>query len=163
MEDLTPIVGIVSVFAVAGWIVRTLVVNLRQHKIARIQADMQTRLLEKFGSSQEMLAYLQSDAGRRFLESATIERTRPHGRILGSLQAGIILCLAGIAFLVLEPMMFEGTEEGFLFLGVLGLAVGIGFLLSGAVAYRLSKAWGLMNGKPPHEGPRLHEHPQYGA
>ena len=36
----------------------------------------------------------------------------------------------------------------FLFLGALALALGIGFLLSAAAAYRLSKSWGLVNGQP---------------
>ncbi len=151
MGDLAPVLIPVGILAVLGWIVRTIVQSIRQQRIAKIQAELQTRLLEKFSNPQELVAYLESPAGQRFLESATIERRNPYGRILGSVQAGTILTLVGLALFFLEGRWPE-TEEGFLFLATLSLALGIGFLLSGAAAYLLSKSWGLLDGHSPSEG-----------
>lgn len=151
MGDLAPVLIPVGVLAILGWIVRTIAQTIRQQRIAKLQADLQTRLLEKFNNPQELVAYLESPAGQRFLESATIERRNPYGRILGSAQAGIILSLVGLALFFLQGRWPE-TEEGFLFLGTLGLALGLGFLLSAAAAYFLSKSWGLIDGRSPSEG-----------
>ncbi len=146
METLAGVMGGVGSLIVVGWVIRTIVTNSRLKHMAKVQADMQARLLEKFGSSEEVLRYLQSPAGQRFVESATLERANPYGRILGSLQTGILLTLAGIALLYLSRTAILGSEgaEGFTLLGTLALALGIGFLISAALAHRLSKAWGLM-------------------
>lgn len=145
MSDLAPFMGVVSIVAVVGWIIRSFIVSRQRIQVARLQAELQTRLLEKFGTSQEMLAYLQSPAGEKFLESATIERAKPYGRILGSLQSGIILFLVGLALLYLAGRIPD-ADQPFTFLGTLGLALGAGFLASSFLAYRLSRSWGLIGG-----------------
>ena len=147
MEELAPVLGSVGFFAIIGWMIRMIMVQRRQRRLVEIQSELQHKLLDKFSSPQELLEYLSSDAGVRFLQSATIERSNPHARILGSIQAGIILTFAGIAFLFLEDRIADAAE-GLVFIGALGFATGIGFLLSGAVAYALSRAWGLMDGRP---------------
>jgi len=146
MDSLAPVLILVTIFTAIVLMVRTVTVNRRLHQIAKLQSDMQTRLLEKFGTSQDLIAYLESPAGQKFLESATIERRNPFGRILGSIQAGIVLTMAGLGFFVLQGQ-WRYVEEGFLFLGTMGLALGLGFLLSSAAAYFLSKSWGLLDGR----------------
>lgn len=129
-------------FATA-WIVWVISGNVRRRKIAEMQKDLHTRLLEKFGTSQELLEYLKSEAGRKFLEGATIERARPFGRILGSIQSGLTLLLVGVGLLLLHGRVSESWAEDTLVFGVLAAALGIGFVLSAGVSYRLSKSWGL--------------------
>ena len=109
-----------------------------------MQAGLQTKLLEKFGTSQELLAYVQSDAGKRFLESLTMEQRTPYGRILGATQASVILALLGLAFLFLRGRV-PGAEEGFLVFGTIVLSLGIGFGLAAALSYILSKTFGLLS------------------
>jgi hypothetical protein len=144
MGDLVPVLIPVGVLSVLGWIIRGVVHARKQEKVARIQADMQTRLIEKFGSPQELVAYLESPAGQRFVESATIERGNPYGRILGALQAGVILLLAGGAFLATRNLMGNDGETGFIFIGTMAVALGAGFLISATLAYKLSRSWGLL-------------------
>ncbi len=151
MEFIAPMLIGITFLIVTGWIVRTIVTSRRQQKLAALQAEMQEKLLEKFGSSQEVLNYLQSDAGRQFLDSATFERANPYRKILGSIQAGFILTLVGIACLGLEGRLSD-AEEGFIFIGAIGLALGIGFLLSAAATFGLSKHWGLINGDSQAKG-----------
>ena len=140
-------------FLCVGWIVWIVANNRRRGKVAEVQAQMQAKLFEKFGSSQEMIAYLNSEAGAKFLESASIEHTRPIGRVLGSIQAGLILFFLGIAMLIVRFTMPSGgwnaveqaqNAHGLLAVSLVLLALGIGFLASAAASYRLSKSWGLL-------------------
>ncbi len=125
------------------WIISN---NIRRRKIAELQTGMHTKLLERFGTSSELLEFLKSDAGQKFLESATPERDRPGHparRILGSIRAGLILLFAGLAMLAIHGRL-PGMGDVLIVWGTLGVAVGVGFVLSAAISYWLSKAWGLM-------------------
>jgi hypothetical protein len=145
MEDLAPMIGSVAMFIVVAWIVKMTLAHRRQVRLTELQHDLQEKLLDKFTTSQELADYLQGDAGTRFLESATVERANPYARILGSLQVSLVLLTGGAAFLILQGRIAD-ADEAFVFLGTLGVALGIGFGLSAAVAYMLSKAWGVING-----------------
>lgn len=149
MNELAPVLGVATIFGLAAWILRTLIITYREGKVARMQADLQQRMLEKFGSSQELLAFLQSEAGERFVEPLQTgeERRSPYGRILGAVQVGVILLCGGAGLLFLDGRLPFDDERAFLFLGTVATALGVGFLLSGGVAYLLSRNWGLLNGR----------------
>ena len=137
-------------FSVIPVIIWTIITNNRRKKIAELQTSMQTKLLEKFGNSQELLDYLRSEAGQKFMESGAMERARPAGRILGSIQAGLILTFVGIAILAVRagvPSLGTDGLNGLLIMGSLAIAIGLGFLSSAVISFWLSKAWGLMDGK----------------
>jgi|AP82_1055514.scaffolds.fasta_scaffold735918_2 hypothetical protein len=53
-----------TLFPATAYIVYFSVSNARRLKMARMQADMHGKLLDKFGSSEELVQYLESDAGR---------------------------------------------------------------------------------------------------
>lgn len=144
MSDLAPVLGIIGMVVTFGWMLRTLLNAWRQHRLIRVQAELQGRLIDKLGSSEDMIRYLEAGSGRQLLEAPPVERTRPYVRILGSLQAGAILAVAGVAMLYVRGQVPEHDAEGFLVLGTLGLALGAGFLISGTLAYFLSRAWGLL-------------------
>jgi hypothetical protein len=128
------------------WVVRTLLENRRWNKTFKVHEDVHTKLIEKFASGQELTAYMQSDAGRRLLEwtPPSIEGRMPFAatRILWSLQAGLILALGGAGLLSVRQRIPEAAEPLLLF-GVLGLTIGLGFLLSGIISYAVSKHLGL--------------------
>jgi hypothetical protein len=136
-------------FALFGFVVWIIFTTIRRYKTAKLQAGLQTKLLEKFGSGQELLAYVQSDAGTQFLDSLTMEQRTPHGRILGAAQASVILVLLGLALLFLRGRV-SGGEEGFLVAGTIILSLGVGFGLSAALSYFLSKSFGLLSGTVAH-------------
>ncbi len=143
-EVFIPIIIVPTIMLVIGWIVRTMSTNRRLRETAKLQTEMQTKLLERFGTSQDMLQFLASDAGRKFMESATVERSNPHGRILGGVQAGVLLLLGGVGFFAANPS-FGADDGGFgHFLGIMGVMLGGGFLLSSYIAAHLSKTWGLL-------------------
>ena len=136
-------------FMLIGFVIWTIFSTIRRYKTTKLQAELQTKLLEKFGSGQELLAYVQSDAGKRFLESLTVEQRTPYGRILGAAQASIVLVLLAIALLFLRGRV-SGAEEGFLAFGTIILSLGLGFGLSAALSYYLSKSFGLLTESTEH-------------
>ncbi len=150
LEAIAPLVVMVGMTGFASYIVWLVLTNRRRRETVKAQTEMQTRLLEKFGSSQEMLQFLQSDAGKKFLESATIEQTKPYGRIIGGTTVGIVSATVGIAFLFVSEIPSDADSVlGLSLVGGLLLALGIGFLLSSTAAYLLSKKWGLFNFRCP--------------
>jgi hypothetical protein len=136
------IVIVPIIFGLLGFVAWITLSTIRRYKTAKLQAGVQTKLLEKFGSGQELLAYVQSDAGKQLMESLTMEQRTPHGRILGAAQASVILVLLGLGLLLLRGRV-SGGEEGFLVSGTITLSLGIGFGLSAALSYFLSKSFGL--------------------
>jgi len=140
--DVVATIAVPSMFA---WITWTIFSTIRRFKIAKLQAEVQTKLLDKVGSPQDLLAYAQTEAGREMLESLKVERHSPHARIIGALQTSIVMICLGAAFLFLRGRI-TGTEEGFLVFGVLATMLGIGFGLSAIASYYLSKSFGLLNG-----------------
>lgn len=145
-HDVVPILAILTIFpgiVVVFWVVFS---TFRRMKVARIQAEVHSKLIEKVGSSQEFLVFLDSEAGKRLVASIGIEQPNrnPYNRILASVQAGVILVCVSIAFLIIG-VNFPDVAEGFKVVGALGLALGIGFLISAGISYRLSKNFGLFD------------------
>ena len=66
----------------------------------------------------------------------------PAGRIIWSVQAGIVLGMTGIGLLV-GQRYWPDSENVLTIPGVLVLAVGIGFVLASAASYILSQRLGL--------------------
>jgi len=146
-DDIAAIIILPVMFTMVAFIVWVVVNNRRRGEIMRAQTEMQNKLLDKFGTAPEMAEYLQSDAGQKFLESATIEKTKPYGRILGAVMAGIILLSMGLAFLFLRGAFTDPEDiKGFTVAGAIFFALGAGFVLSSVAAFVLSKSWGLFNG-----------------
>lgn len=137
------------------WLVRTLLRYRERSRWVRQQAEMQNKIVDKLTGSEELLRYLESDGGPSLVPPPADEaaRPRPLARILTSLQLGVVLVLGGGALLVLRGQV-EGPE--LLVLGTLGVAVGIGFLISGALSYSLSRSWGLLE-LPAGREPGSHE------
>jgi hypothetical protein len=92
------------------WLIRILLENRRWARVFRMQTEVHSKLLERFGSSGELLQYMESEPGKRFLEAAPIpvefgrDQRLPGGlaRVLGPLQIGIVLTLLGAGLLLLQ-------------------------------------------------------------
>ena len=128
-----------------SWVAWIIFSTIRRYKIAKLQADVQTKLLDKVGSGPDLLGYAQTEAGKEMLESLKVERHSPHSRIIGALQTSIVLISLGAAFLFLRGRI-PGAQDGFLVFGTLSTMLGIGFGLSAVASYYLSKSFGLLNG-----------------
>lgn len=155
MNDAWPFMVFLVVTGSLLWILKVILENRRWSKIAKVQSEAHAKLLEKFATNQELLAYMQTEAGKRFLESAPIpidleQRPRlsaPFGRILWSVQLGFILALAGMGLIYVRGYAPD-VAEGLLVFGTLGLMLGLGFVLSAIVSFGLSKHLGLLSNVP---------------
>lgn len=155
LSDLWPFMVFVIVVIALLWILRVILENRRWSRLAKVQAEVHGKLLEKFSGSQDVLAYMATEPGRRFLESAPIptdleQRPRfsaPVGRILWSLQVGLIVGLAGVGMLYIRGSVPEG-DQPLLVVGTLGATLGVGFILSAIASYALSHHLGLFERAP---------------
>ncbi len=158
MDELGPFLVFVVITMVLVWLIRVLLENRRWSRMVKVQTEAHTKLLEKFANSQELAAYMETEAGRRFLESAPIplemeqkpRLSAPLGRILWSVQVGLIVAMGGLGLLAVRSYVPEGVQ-GLTVFGMLCLMLGLGFLLSAGASYALSRHLGLM--EQSHPGP----------
>jgi len=133
------------------WLIRTFAESRRWNRTFNQQSELHTRLIDKFGTSQELAAYLESEAGKRFLMASPIAPGAESGqrmpntvsRVLTSLSCGIVLALLGVGFLLLRNAGPD-TPEPMLITGTLLLMPGLGFILSAGVTWVLAHRLGLM-------------------
>jgi hypothetical protein len=145
--DFMAFAAFIFVLGALLWLTRVWVHNRRWGKIFKVQTDTYSKLLEKFSTStnEELLAYVRSDTGKRFLESASLPMNPDPSpqisgiwsRVMGSLQLGLVLMPVGIGLLGLRNRL--GDPVPLLVFGTLGLALGIGFIISAGVSFVLGR------------------------
>jgi uncharacterized integral membrane protein len=150
-EDLAPLIVSVVLFLVAGYIVKAALQYKEKTRVIKARADVHTHLVERFGSAPEFVQFLQTDGGQHLLENITTEQSPAAEGILGSIQRGCLLTLLGLGLLLIEHFIInEATQRDVVtsiyLVGGASLSLGIGYLISAAISYRLSKAWGLFAG-----------------
>ncbi|MFZ0338189.1 MAG: hypothetical protein WAL45_09170 [Terracidiphilus sp.] len=149
--ELIPILVSLGFFAALVWIIRIFVDSRRWNRTFKQQSEIHGRLIEKLGTSQELVAYMETEAGKRFLMASPIAAGPEFGqqmpntvsRVLTSLSTGIVLALLGIGFLLLRNAGPD-TSEPMLITGTLLLMPGLGFILSAGVTWVLAQRLGLM-------------------
>lgn len=111
-------------------------------RTGELQAETVRRLIDKLGSSQEAMAYLESESGRKLLDSIStpVERANPYRRILAAITAGAVLSCLGVGLFILSVVI---PDEELIRGPAILLALGAGFLIAAGASYRLSKSWGL--------------------
>jgi hypothetical protein len=143
------------VTGVVVWIIRLIVLQRRWNRMSKVQFDTHAKLLDRFTSNEDLLAYVQTPAGRRFLEATPIpieEQPRaiaaPLSRILWSVQAGVVLAAGGLGLMYVSSRFTDEPAQFFMVTGVITIALGVGFMISAAAAYVLSRRLGLMEPQP---------------
>jgi len=130
------------------WLVRTTIEQRRWSRLSRTQAEVHNKILDRFGSTEELLAYIKSPAGTKFLESAPIPLhvesagREPMPRVLWSIQIGLIVAAAGLGMLLVSGRFDHDTARGFFAMGTIAACVGGGFILSAIVSMVLSRRLG---------------------
>ncbi|MGA8090775.1 MAG: hypothetical protein WCA10_26105 [Terracidiphilus sp.] len=138
--------GLTGIFLLA----RMFIENRRWARIFKLQSEVHGKLIDKFTSNQELASYMETDAGRKFLEAAPIpigieDRRMPSAvaRVLTPLQTGIVMVLLGIGLLSLRHAGPD-MDEPMLVFGTVVLMPGIGFIISAGVSWLLAAKLGLM-------------------
>jgi hypothetical protein len=137
--------------AVAGgviWLIKNFIDYRRWTRMSKVQADVHNKLMDRFTSNEELMAYIQTPAGRRFFDSAPISMdtplSAPVGRILWSAQAGAVLAVLGIGLEVVAHNALEEIAPPLAAVGAVVIALGMGFVVSSILAYVLSRRFGLL-------------------
>ncbi len=151
MHDMVPIILFPVFFLAIVWIIRIIVESRRWNRAFKQQSEVHGRLIDKFTSSQELAAYMQTEAGKRFLEvspsamgtDAGVRMPNAVARVLTPLSTGIVLALTGIGLMLLRNVGPD-MQEPMLVLGTLALMPGIGFILSAGATWILAHRLGLM-------------------
>jgi len=137
MDSWSVVVLLLGQFAFIGWIIWVVVkFNLEGR---RRRSEERFRLLERFSTGQELLAFLGSPAGEKLFLSFSDQRSDSRNGALRALRAGLVVLLAGMGFMVLSFLRVWNERETFLVPGVLGIAVGIGILIAAWLSLRLSR------------------------
>jgi hypothetical protein len=131
---------------VMTWLIRTMIEHRRWSRLSRVQTEVHSKLLERFTSSEDLLRYIETPSGRRFLESAPIPTesgprhvSAPVGRILFSIQAGLVVAAAGVGLQLVSSGVDKDAAQPLYALGVVALSVGIGFVASAVVSFIVSR------------------------
>ena len=145
-------IGTVVLLITSGvlWLIKTLIDQRRWSRLSKVQTEVHTKILDRMSSNEELLAYIQTPAGRRFLESTPISVDAPRAlaapisRILWSAQAGAVLTVLGIGITIVSRTTLEEVAPPLAAIGAVILALGIGFLVSAVLAYLLTRRLRLM-------------------
>ena len=134
-----------------GSMAQQVVAYRRWVRQTRMQIDIHTKILDRMQSNEDLLAYVQTPAGRTFLEFApagpapeTRVSSAPFGRILWSVQAGVVLAALGIGLRFAQGTVPEEIVPAFTVLGIIVMSLGLGAVISAIVAYVLSSRLGLL-------------------
>ncbi len=138
---MIPITAIVGAFAM-GVAVVWLGTRARQRR-AQFRADVQMKLIDKFGSSAEFVKFLESPAGQQFLEQP---RRQTRDRALGAITGALICTFIGLAFLG-SGLVFG--DPGFYIPAFILMGIGIALFISSAISWKMTKQW---NGTQPPGG-----------
>jgi len=136
------------------WLIRQFSEGRRWARIFKLQSEVHGKLIDRFTSNQDLALYMDSEAGKRFLEAAPIpvgfepEQRVPNAlaRVLTPLQIGIVMVLLGIGLLALRKVSAE-LNVPMLVLGTVVLMPGVGFIVSAGITWILAGRLGLMPDK----------------
>ena len=126
-----PVIASTTMIVLIVWLVS----RSRQRRV-ELQTEVQTRLIDRFGSAPELIEFLQSPAGREFVsgvQSAPVVIARD--RIASGFTRAVVLSALGVGFLALTFFY----EKDFAVPAVIVFSLGIGYLIATFVSYRLSR------------------------
>lgn len=132
--------------AIMGMLTSTVMVVLIVYFIARarqrraeLQAEVQTRLIDRFGSAPELVEFLQSPAGRQFVSGVQgVPGVLARERILSGFTRSVVLTMLGLAFLGLTFFY----NDDFAVPAAILFSLGIGYFIATFISWRLSSNMG---------------------
>jgi hypothetical protein len=137
-----------TLVTIVGSVAKQVVDYRRWVRQTRMQTEVHTKILDRMQSNEELLAYVQTPAGRNFLEftpaNVSPDPGAPLGRILWSIQAGVVLSALGLGLRFARGTVPEEVVPAFTVLGIIVMSLGLGAVISAAVAYILSARLGLL-------------------
>lgn len=141
---LVPIVCSLGLFTMLA-VIFVSSANARKQQ-TRMQTDVQSKMIDKFGTAPEFIAFLSSPAGHEFMGKFEAQpRLNARNRILRGVRTATILGFLGLAFTILAIF----NDRDFVVPGLILLGLGGGYVVSSILMLRMSKAWGLLDDQQP--------------
>lgn len=135
------------------WLVKTLVDYRRWYRLSKVQTEAHNKLLDRFTANEDLLAYITTPSGKRFLESAPIMLDTasasigaPVKRILWAIEIGVVMVCLGIGIFFAQNNLPAEVSRVLFVASILVTALGIGFVLASGASYLLSRRMGVLNG-----------------
>jgi hypothetical protein len=146
------VVAIIAFFGTVIVFVVTLANLITRWREISQQSQVMTRLVDSVGSGEDAVTLMESPTLRSFVDRAMDRRTVVLGRVIRSVQVGIVLVVTGGALFGLRSTVAGAggadaeAYTGFTVLGTLALALGVAFFLAAGASYWLSSRWKLIEG-----------------
>lgn len=137
---LTLLIFSIAVCVLFAWVFKV-ILDWRKSKY---KSDLQHKLVDKFGNVQDLNTFLETEGGSKFLNALTINGQLLRQKILSYITRGVILVFLGAASFAIGGFFIE-EQKFFNMVGIINFALGLGFLVSTAISYLLSKKWGIIN------------------
>jgi hypothetical protein len=157
---LEVLIGVMFGIGTLAWLIRSGIDYRRWLRAVKIQTDAHTKIVDRLASNEDLLAYMQSAAGQRFLtalpttpaavDHITPPMSAPFNRILWSVQAGVVLTTAGAGLWLARSGVIEEAAQAMQVVAILVMALGLGFVLSALASYALSRQLGLVGSPADH-------------
>jgi len=127
-------------FILVGYIAKLIM----DGKKNRLKSELHQKLVERFDNVKELNDFLKSESGNKFLKSLSIEYVQPKERIMSYISRGLIAGFVGLSFLPVG-LMFADDSKYYFAAGIILFALGVSFLISSWLSYKLSTKWGIIN------------------
>ena len=119
IEMMVVLTGLMALLGVIAWLIKSAIDHRRWLRQSKMQSEAHNKLFDRLTSNDNLLAYIQTPVGRRFLESAPLQTEgygapagAPVSRILWSVQAGAVASMIGLGFLFVSSR-FSVDTTGF--------------------------------------------------
>ena len=169
-DVLAPIVIFFAIVGPIAWVIRRFQEHRQWLRVWRTQSEAHSKVMDRLTSNDDLLAYLNTPAGKKFFEASNMPPVEtpmprasvPVGRIMWSVQAGLVLLLGGISlrFVYGDPRLNNEDLVALNILSVVGIGLGVSFILSAAASFMISARLGLIDPPaPPRRPPSVVEPP----
>jgi ABC-type multidrug transport system fused ATPase/permease subunit len=158
-EGLEFLIGFMTAILTLAWLGRAVIEHRRWLRATKIQVDAHTKIVDRLSSNEDLLAYMQSPTGQRFLTASLGTPVAsgpapsvgaPVNRILWSVQAGIVITAGGLGLWFAKNGVIDEVGQPMQVLAILAIALGIGFVASAFASYALSRQLGLVQPQTPN-------------
>lgn len=152
VESIIVFAIFVFIAVVLAWLVRTIIEQKRWSRLSQQQAEVHNKILDRFGNTEELLQYIKSPAGGKFLESAPIPlhtdshvaKNTPLSRVMWSIQLGIIVAAGAFGLLLVSFRFDRDTAADLFAMGTIGFCIGGGFIASALISLFMSRKLGAL-------------------
>ena len=149
--------GIMGVVGSIVYLLRGVIDHKRWVAATKIQSDAHNKLFDRLTSNEDLMAYLQSPAGQRYLQfapampdAAPRSVSAPVNRIMWSAQTGIVVALGGLGLAGTRSFVMDELSQPLMVIALFAMSIGVGFIISAMASYGLSRHLGLLTPRTDH-------------